>query len=67
MASPFLFPRRVSLEIGGASTGPRTREGLARIRKSRTKHGRYTAEMLELRRIIAEKMQLTRALLRELG
>ena len=49
---------------GGASTGPRTAEGLARIRKARTKHGRYSAEMMELRQMLAEDRQLTRALLR---
>ena len=35
---------------GGGSTGPRTAAGLARIRKARTKHGLYGAEMAELRR-----------------
>jgi len=35
---------------GGASTGPRTTEGLARIRKARTRDGLYSAEMVELRR-----------------
>lgn len=29
---------------GGASTGPRTAEGLERIRIARTIHGRYSAE-----------------------
>jgi hypothetical protein len=36
---------------GGASTGPRTPEGLARIVKARTKHGAYGADMRELRRL----------------
>jgi hypothetical protein len=30
---------------GGRSTGPRTEEGLARLRKARTIHGRYDAEV----------------------
>ena len=34
---------------GGASTGPRTAEGLERIRKARTRHGRRTAEMDRMR------------------
>jgi hypothetical protein len=38
---------------GGSSTGPRTAEGLTRIRGVRTIHGRYTAEMIELRRMMA--------------
>ena len=28
---------------GGLSTGPKTAEGIERIRKARTKHGRYSA------------------------
>ena len=35
---------------GGASTGPKTAAGLARIRAARTVHGLYGAEMAELRR-----------------
>jgi len=38
---------------GGASTGPRTSEGLARLRAARTRTGLYTAEMVELRRALA--------------
>ena len=37
---------------GGASTGPRTPEGLERIVKARTVHGAYGAEMRELRRLM---------------
>jgi hypothetical protein len=37
---------------GGASTGPRTPEGLRRIVKARTVHGAYSAEMRELRRLM---------------
>ena len=37
---------------GGASTGPPTPEGLERIRKARTVHGAYSAEMRELRRLM---------------
>ena len=29
---------------GGESTGPRTAEGLARMRRARTRHGKYTEE-----------------------
>jgi hypothetical protein len=38
---------------GGSSTGPKTAEGLARIRKARTRSGLYSAEMLEMRRWLA--------------
>jgi hypothetical protein len=38
---------------GGSSTGPKTAEGLARIRAARTIHGRYSGEMTELRRMVA--------------
>jgi len=35
---------------GGKSTGPRTEEGLARMRAAHTTHGYYTAENKEARR-----------------
>ena len=35
---------------GGPSTGPRTPEGIERIRQSRTKHGRYSKAAIEKRR-----------------
>ena len=35
---------------GGPSTGPRTEAGIAAIKASRTKHGRYTAEEIKRRR-----------------
>lgn len=37
---------------GGASTGPRTAEGLERIRAARTKHGLRTAEMEAMRQMM---------------
>ena len=39
---------------GGASTGPRTAEGLARIRTARTTHGMRTAEMEQIRKLVRE-------------
>lgn len=39
---------------GGASTGPRTAEGLARIAKARTRTGMHTREWVRLRRLLAE-------------
>lgn len=50
---------------GGASTGPRTAEGLARIKKARTVHGRYSAEMVELRGLMRELKDMTKALMKE--
>jgi len=38
---------------GGASTGPRTPEGLARSRRARWKHGGRSAEAISLRRALA--------------
>ena len=38
---------------GGASTGPRTPEGLARLRAARTHTGLHSAEMVALRRALA--------------
>ena len=37
---------------GGSSTGPAA-AGIERIRQARTIHGRYSAEMIELRRMVA--------------
>ena len=37
---------------GGASTGPRTVEGLERIRKARTTHGRRTGENRRVAKMI---------------
>ncbi len=51
---------------GGASTGPRTAEGLARIAAARTRHGLYGAEMREVRRWAAELRLEAREMLDEL-
>jgi hypothetical protein len=45
---------------GGASTGPRTPEGLARSRKANWKHGRYSAEVIATRREAAAASRLLR-------
>jgi hypothetical protein len=37
---------------GGKSTGPRTAEGLERLRAARTRHGAYGEEARELRELI---------------
>jgi hypothetical protein len=37
---------------GGSSTGPKTAEGLARIRAARTTHGMRTAEMEQMRALV---------------
>uniref|UniRef100_UPI000E75B29C HGGxSTG domain-containing protein n=1 Tax=Teichococcus vastitatis TaxID=2307076 RepID=UPI000E75B29C len=39
---------------GGKSTGPRTAEGIERIRAARMKHGMFSGEMRELRALIRE-------------
>jgi len=47
---------------GGLSTGPKTLEGIERIRRAVTKHGRYTkaarAERSEFRELIRKARQL---------
>lgn len=35
---------------GGMSTGPKTAEGIERIRRAHLKHGRYTKEAIAKRR-----------------
>ncbi len=49
---------------GGTSTGPKTPEGLARIRHARIIHGRYMKELLDLRAAFAEEARLLRDLRR---
>ncbi len=48
---------------GGKSTGPRTAEGLARLRAARTKHGAYSAEARKVRGLFRELKVLTKDLL----
>ena len=40
---------------GGASTGPRTKDGLARLTEARTKHGKFTKEKRAEARRCAEQ------------
>ena len=49
---------------GGKSAGPRTAEGIDRIRKARTIHGGRSAEMIALRREMARRARLARAMAR---
>jgi hypothetical protein len=49
---------------GGASTGPRTLEGLARSRKANWKHGLYSAEVKAERRCLRRVLEESGALLR---
>jgi hypothetical protein len=51
---------------GGLSTGPRTRQGLARSRKARWKHGEYSAQAKEERRWIRSYIKECEPLLREM-
>jgi hypothetical protein len=48
---------------GGPSTGPRTAEGLERSRRSRWKHGHYSAEAKQVRREARHQLQLLRLLI----
>ena len=43
-AKPAIRGKRVCGFHGGLSTGPRTSEGMARIKEAATKHGRFTQE-----------------------
>jgi hypothetical protein len=51
---------------GGPSTGPRTPEGVERIRASRTKHGRYSAASIAQRREARSIIRVFRQLLNSL-
>lgn len=49
---------------GGKSTGPKTAEGIERIRASRTKHCRYSQASIARRREAREAIRALRALLK---
>jgi hypothetical protein len=51
---------------GGASTGPRTAEGLARSRRARWKHGLYSAEALAEQKRVRELLSQSRELLKRM-
>ncbi len=51
---------------GGKSTGPRTAEGLERLRAARTRHGAYGKEACQLRKLI-RALKLRTKRLEELG
>src|SRR5262252_1903773 len=51
---------------GGASTGPRTRDGLARSRRARWKHGFYSAEAKAERQAVRDLVKTSLDLLRRL-
>ena len=51
---------------GGASTGPRTKDCLARLTEARTKHGKFTKEKRAEARRFAEEGRQMRAELKEL-
>jgi len=51
---------------GGASTGPRTSEGLARTRRARWKHGLYSAEARAEQKRVRERLTHSRELLKQM-
>ena len=51
---------------GGASTGPRTKDGLARLTEAQTKHGKFTKEKRAAARRFAEQGRQMRGELKEL-
>jgi hypothetical protein len=50
---------------GGASTGPRTAEGLARSRRARWKHALYSAKALAEQKRARELLTRSRELLKQ--
>ena len=64
--TPAKQPTRRCRRHGGASTGPRTKDGLARLTEAHTTHGRYTKEKRVAARRRAEQGRQMRAELREI-
>ena len=50
---------------GGLSTGPRTADGIERIKAARTKHGAYTADAKQVRSLIRALEQSSREMVKE--
>lgn len=50
---------------GGLSTGPRTTEGLARMRVAKTTHGLRTGEAIRFRAYVAELKREARQLVEQ--
>ena len=48
---------------GGKSTGPRTKEGLERSRRANWKHGFYSREAIDERRMVRDFIKESRGLL----
>src|SRR5271157_5713943 len=63
--SPAMANGRCRLH-GGKSTGPRTPEGLERMRRAKTKHGSYSAESLQLMRVLRRLQRDARRMLDQL-
>lgn len=57
--------KRVCKLHGGYSTGPRTAEGLERIKKARIIHGRYSAEAIKDRQEFKLLIQSFQNMLKE--
>ena len=51
---------------GGASTGPTTKDGLARLTEAKIKHGKFTKEKRAAARLFAEQGRQMRAELKGL-
>ena len=51
---------------GGKSTGPKTPEGLERSRKANWKHGRYSKEAIEERRMFYRILKECKQFLEEI-
>ncbi len=60
--SPAMKNHRCKMH-GGLSTGPKTAEGIERIRASRTKHGRYSQASIARRREARALMRVMRDVL----
>jgi hypothetical protein len=62
MSSPIMKPN----DEHGAGTGPCTAEGLSRSRRSRWKHGLYSAKALAERKRVRELLTQSRELLKQM-
>jgi len=52
---------------GGKSTGPKTPEGLEQMRQAKIKHGLYSSEFIDFRRLLNQTFKSARGFLRHLA
>ncbi|MBW2109399.1 MAG: hypothetical protein JRI36_12160 [Deltaproteobacteria bacterium] len=65
--NPAMKGKRVCRIHGGLSTGPKSKEGLERVRQARIKHGKFTAEERRRQKQISSLLKEAKATIRKIA